>query len=344
MLGHEVSLYLSEPLSERASVERLELPRGMEIVQSTGLPRRLVYNLSFLAAALAKLGRRINRPTLVAVNVPSLLSLAAAYLCKIALGIRFVVIIHGPPDLETNPITIRKLQYSLVRKASRVVCVSKDLALLTETRCRVRSHLISIIPNGFDEVEVEEAMAHASVNARKPELTFVGSLNENKDPLTLIRSFKLIAESNDDARLNVVGSGPLDAKVRATVALKGLLGSVTFYPSMKHSDLLQLLASSILIIMTSRQEGLPTVVVEALALGKPVVATAAGGLREIIKNGENGFLVPSEAAESLAQQVLMILNNDDLRRELSRHARESVANYRWNEIATQYVRVFRSAA
>lgn len=340
--GGDVSLYLSELTPTSGPVETIELPRGMKLFYTRGVRLRFIYNISFVVLTLLKLRSKSEKPNLIAVNVPTLLSLTTAYLAQLMFGIPYLVIIHGPPDLEVPLEPLRRVQCFLVRTATRVVCVSKDLRLLVQTNCAVNPHLFNVIPNGFDELEIRRALTVMPPGSTRAQLVFVGSLDQNKDPLTLIRCFKIVSESTPDVQLAVVGTGPLESRVRELVVKERLQDRVVFHDFMKHSDLLSLLAHSTLLVVTSHREGMPTVVIEALALGKPVVTTSAGGLSEIVRDGENGYLAPIGSAGAVAQSILRILGDPKLRERLSTGAEKSAVAYEWSYIANSYYELFKS--
>lgn len=342
LLNNEVTLYLSELTPKEGAVESVELPTGMRVVYSKGIPMGYIYNVSFILAALLGLRKRSEKPTLVVVNIPTILSLTAAYLTRLLLRVPYLVIIHGPPDIEITPGIAQRLQWYLIRKAARIVCVSQDLAHSVEKNCIRRFDDVDIIPNGYDEWEIQQALDWVSEVTNRPQVIFVGSLDENKDPMTLITSFKVVSKSIPGALLNLVGSGPLESSVRGFVAQERLQSSVIFHGYMKHSELLRLLAQCSLLVVTSHQEGMPTVVIEALALGKPVVASAVGGLLEIISDGENGYLVRPGEAERLAEHILQILTDEDLRNKMSTAAKQTALNYKWSHITELYVNLFHS--
>jgi glycosyltransferase involved in cell wall biosynthesis len=334
--GNEVTLYLSEPTPTDKPIERIDLPKGMKIINSRGVPLRLVYNLSFITGAMAVLIKESDRPTLALVNVPTLLSLITVFFARQILGIPYLVIIHGPPDLDSPHGIVNRLQCFFISKASGIVCVSRDLVKVVHAKCQIDRTMLRVIPNGYDEQEVQHALAFTPLGADRLEIAFVGSLDKNKDPLALIKAFKLVANSIPDVFLRIIGSGPLEASCHETVTKDQLQDRVIFHGPMDHPELLQCLARCSFLVLTSHREGMPTVVIESLALGKPVVATGVGGLPEIIRSGENGFLVPVGNVEALADCIVRILRDNQLRKKLSLGARESVREYNWHHVTELY--------
>lgn len=137
----------------------------------------------------------------------------------------------------------------------------------------------------------------------RPMVVSVGRLVEQKDPETLVDAFAIVRRGAETARLVVLGEGPLRRRLQQRVEALGLREAVWFtgfeanpYPFIARADVM---------VLTSRYEGLPTVLIEALALGTPVVATdAPGGTREVLGGGQWGRLVPVGDASTVAEAVL----------------------------------------
>ncbi len=340
-LGFAPTIYLTEFRYSAVSVENLQFPEGLRISHYSGLRNRFLYNILFIIHVLRRVSKGPERSSLVVVNTPTLLSLASAYLTKRVLGMSYIVIVHGPSDLVERPALVRRVQCSLLRASSRTVCVSSALSRFLET-CISKPRSISIIPNGFDPSEVHSLVTRGNSHDRSWEIVFVGALDENKDPLSALKCFKLVVSRLGMARLIIVGEGPLHKKLHDFVQDNDLKEHVTFLGRMSHSDLLKRLAHSELLILTSRSEGTPTVVIEALAMGKPVIATDTGGIPEIVKTGVNGYTYPIGCMDLMAEGIIKILSDDNLRRRLSRGATKSVENYSWPEIAQEYSRLLLS--
>lgn len=340
--NNEVSLHLSELIPHDAATQISGLPNGLKIIFSPGIRLRFVYNISYVFASLHNLANNQDRPAVLAVNVPTLLSLMTAYCARLTLGIPYIVFVHGPSDIDSSSSLIHSIQCFFMQRAARVVCVSRDLAQMVAGSGLANQTSCKVIPNGYDEGEVEIALTHAREKPSKPELAFVGSLDENKDPITTIRSLQLLLKKVPNVFLNIVGQGPLEIKAREFVAQARLQDFVHFHREMEHSELLKILSRCTLLIVSSHREGMPTVVIEAFAMGIPVVATKVGGLPEIIRAGENGFLVPVEDSESIAECVERILTDYNLRKKLSQGARETASALTWSKITKRYEGLFDS--
>ncbi len=147
----------------------------------------------------------------------------------------------------------------------------------------------------------------------------VGRLVEKKGTAVLLRAFASLRPAHPEARLAIVGDGPLRAGLERLAAALGLGSSVAFLGARDPEEIaVQMRRATILAApsLTARDgdsEGLPNVVVEAMASGLPVVATDHGGIREAVSDGENGFLVPEGAPEPLAERLAALLGDPALR-------------------------------
>jgi glycosyltransferase involved in cell wall biosynthesis len=127
------------------------------------------------------------------------------------------------------------------------------------------------------------------------------------------------------ARLLVVGDGPERGALELRARELGLNGRVTFAGSRSRVDVLRALAGARAALLPSLWENLPHAAVEALAVGVPVVATAVGGVPEVVRDGENGLLVPPGDSTALANAMRRMLDDDGLHARLAAAAQPSVA-------------------
>jgi glycosyltransferase involved in cell wall biosynthesis len=139
----------------------------------------------------------------------------------------------------------------------------------------------------------------------RPVISLVQRLSPPKTPLVFVRALPRILAERPDAVAWVVGDGPLRASVEQAAAEAGLTGRVSFLGLRK--DVPDVLSASDVTVHSSLREGLPRVVLEALAVGTPVVATAVGGVPDVLADGVNGLLVPPEDPAALAGAVLATL-------------------------------------
>jgi glycosyltransferase involved in cell wall biosynthesis len=151
-------------------------------------------------------------------------------------------------------------------------------------------------------------------------LLSVGRLRAPKDFVTLIRAFAALEPGT--ARLRIAGDGPDRAAVEAEIERLGLQGRVELLGT--RDDIPELLAGADVFVLASDSEGLPMSVLEAMAAGLPVVASAVGGVPEAVRDGETGALVPPRDSAALAHAIGRIVADPALRDRLGEAGRRRV--------------------
>ncbi len=157
---------------------------------------------------------------------------------------------------------------------------------------------------------------------------FVGRLTEAKDLPTAIAALELVPA----ARLVIVGDGPDRAELERAAAGSEAAGRIEFRGSLPRDAALQVVAGAEAGLLSSAWENLPHSAVEALSVGVPMVATAVGGVPEVVQDGENGLLVPPGRPDELAAAMRRVLEETGLRERLAARAKPSVEAISSDEI------------
>lgn len=175
-----------------------------------------------------------------------------------------------------------------------------------------------VIPNPIHR----DAVRKSFEGKRKKEIVAVGRLIPEKNYLLLLQAYKKISKRFPDYKLVIYGSGPLKQKLSTLIKRWKLECSVQL--AGQKDDVYDRIYQASLFVMSSDHEGMPNALMEAMALGLPVVATdcPCGGPAFLIKNGFNGILVKPKDAAGLASAMEMILSHPELARKLGRHAGE----------------------
>ena len=154
-------------------------------------------------------------------------------------------------------------------------------------------------------------------------VSIVGRLTSQKGHHYFLESAKRVLEVLPKTRFLIVGDGPLRENLEGLSLSLGIAQAVRFLGY--RQDIATLMGMSDVIVMPSLKEGLPYVLLEALALARPVVGTPVGGIPEVVKHGETGFLVPPKDSESLAEAVIQVLRNPEKAARLGERGRELVS-------------------
>ena len=157
-------------------------------------------------------------------------------------------------------------------------------------------------------------------------LICVGRLSPEKGQQGLIRAFAELRDRHQDLRLRLVGDGPDRPALEANAAKLGLGDHVMFLGRMTEADTLAEIARSDILILPSFMEGLPIVLMEAMALGVPVVATRVAGIPELVEDGLGGLLFTPSRWDELAACIERLLTDEPLRVSLAEHGKRKVAN------------------
>lgn len=182
---------------------------------------------------------------------------------------------------------------------------------------------------------------------------FVGRIEPLKGVDTLLHAIQILKESGEmpsEMLLSVIGGNPTKpretrhAELEKLMILRdelGLSNMVTFLGSRGQETLNRYYAAADVVVMPSQYESFGMVALEAMACGTPVIATDVGGLAQLIKEGETGFLVPNRDSIALAERLGQVLSDKELREYLGRQAAEYAKAYAWPGIAEQVIDLYK---
>lgn len=227
------------------------------------------------------------------------------------------------------------------RRAQRVLAVSRDIAARVVELGAPRERVL-VQHNGVDGARFKirsraEARKSVGIEHERPVIGYVGNIRPVKGSDVLIEAMDHLVKQigNHDAELWIVGSGEIEAQVRARTKALGLDSRVRFLGRQPHDAIPRWMSAVDVFCLPSRNEGCPNVILEALASGKPVVASRVGGIPELLTDGENGYLVPAEDPAALAGAL-----STALARTWDPEAlRASVTFLSWDAVALTYQKI-----
>lgn len=197
---------------------------------------------------------------------------------------------------------------------------------------------ISIAHEHF--LDLEQFRIFKKFKTRKNIIGYIGRLSKEKGIINFIESISEICNKTHDFRIFICGEGPLRESIESYIARENLENLVTLYGWVPHDELPDYLNKLKLLVLPSYTEGLPNIMLEAMACGTPILATPVGAIPDIIKDGETGFIMANNSPECIARNVIRALNHSDLERtaENARALVEREFTYekaveRWREIA-----------
>jgi glycosyltransferase involved in cell wall biosynthesis len=218
-------------------------------------------------------------------------------------------------DNSTRVLPLKLLRTASLRRARRLVVPSRYLADIAAKWGLDRSRIEVLTNPAPRPIDVEPMPLETGT------FVFVGRLTEQK---ALPVALAAIAEV-EGARLTLVGDGPERASLERRARELGLEDRVRFLGSLPRDEALRYLAGARAAVLSSAWENLPHAAVEALAVGTPVVSTSVGGVPEVVRDGENGLLVPAGDVAALSDAIRALLEDSALHDRLAAATKPSVA-------------------
>lgn len=256
---------------------------------------------------------------------------------------RLVVSCRGASE-QIAPVVIpgrKKMLASVLQSFDRIHCVTEDMANTISSFGDFRDRIFVNRP----AVPVDEFSRRGSAaDGQVFRIVSVGRLHWKKSLETLLQAAAILREAGLPFLVEVAGSGPEEEKLRYLTNLLGLEEQVSFLGSKTPADVRDLLSRADVFVLCSISEGLSNAVLEAMALGVPVVSTAVGGMKEVISDDVDGLLVASLNPASLAGAIGRLAANGELRARLGRAARATVVErfdlaFQADSFATEYRRL-----
>lgn len=234
----------------------------------------------------------------------------------------------------------------LLERRDRVVGVGEAVRQALIHNEGIRPERVEVIYNGIDVATFANgSLDHAGTRRElglAPDdfvLLLVARLDPLKDLTTAVCTVERLVKQHPRTRLLLVGEGPERAMVETLIREKQLEEHVRLLGL--RQDVAHLLAAADVFLLTSISEGIPVTVLEAMAAGVPVVSTSVGGLPEMIDDGRNGLLAPAKDDEALAEQVLRLIKDPDLRKRLAAAGKQDVfARFTESQMHAGYERMY----
>lgn len=254
--------------------------------------------------------------------------------------------IHGS-DIMLYPNRSKKVYQQTrwaLQESDQVITVSQRLQ--TEAKKIWQDARIQTVYNGFDPKKFQKgdqtaARRKLGLPLAKKICLFVGNLYPVKGVSYLLQAFSKLAQQTDQVQLVLVGDGKLKAALKREAAQLGLGEMVSFMGRRPYDEIPTWLQSADLVVLSSLSEGLPSILLESMACGKPMVATHVGGIAEILQDGKTGRLVPARNTEKLAEALIdLLVTHPEQLKELGENAYQASQALTWSENAARMIEIY----
>lgn len=232
-------------------------------------------------------------------------------------------------------------------EASFFTVVSEDLRRYFVNELHIPVEALHVIRNGVDTLRFQPATVRDGLRHLLPPsfqgqiLISVGRLAEAKDQVTLLKAMSILKERKVDVFLLLVGDGELRHLLESSIRQLELPGHVLLLGN--RTDVDALMPQADCFVLSSQREGLPMVVLEAMASGLPIVSTRVGGIPEIVTAGKNGFLVEPGHPDQLADAIERILMQTEAISAMGPVNREKIEqNFSMHQTVNAYQRLYQS--
>jgi glycosyltransferase involved in cell wall biosynthesis len=295
---------------------------------------------------LWKVARLVRRHHIDVLHTHNFAPLIYGALAGRVAGARVINTRHGRATLSTLPF--------IWRLTDRAIAVSDDARREMLKHNTIPPERVRVILNGIDLAPYRQLdptdnalRRELGIAAGTPIVGVVARLAPEKDHATLLRAFRTVRERGVAAELVIVGGGELEATLRTLCHELGIESAVHFLGFRKNIP--QLVHGMDLFVLPSRMEGVSLTLLEAMAAGKPVIATRVGGNPEVVVDHETGYLVGPGGADSLAAAMTRLLSQPALASQFGRAGRERAlsafsADRMVDAYAAQYAEVLEGRA
>ncbi len=215
---------------------------------------------------------------------------------------------------------INKIENVLVNYDYKIICVSKYIKLHMQ-KLGIQENKLKVIYNGIDLDSYKKLNKIKNDNFT---IGTVGRVNAKKGIDTVLRAFEKVLIDYPNLKLNIVGDGPLKEEyIKLSIKL-GINENVKFLGYMQPKEVMAEMSKWHLFILASKSEGFGMVLIEAGALGIPIIATRVGAIPEIIKDDYNGYLVDVDSIYQIYKKILYLIHSKNNRKRLSKNGLENV--------------------
>jgi L-malate glycosyltransferase len=344
--GEQQVAYLVKALSESGLEQGILCPRDAALSARPELKGQTIYHFHNKGPIGIQLARRIAAVVrdggFHLVHTHDSHAHTAAVLAASLFGMRQPLIVSRRVDFPVtkSPLSYWKYNHSCI---ARILCVSEEIRTVTAPAIRNKG-LIKVIRSGVDIERYQDVDGRAVLRRElglDPTTHLVGNLSalaDHKDYPTWLKAAACLKKARPDVHFIIAGTGPEEQRISKLVHKLGLQDCVHLLGF--RTDVPEVMTALDVFMISSKTEGLGTIVIEALAAGIPIVATRAGGIPELIVDGECGLLVDTGDSDALCAAVCRIFDEPGLAGRLRAAGRERARRFSFRATAEQTLKVY----
>ena len=269
---------------------------------------------------------------------------SAAVVAAAHYGVKSPIIISRRVDfpVSSNPLSRWKYNHPSIR---RIICVSKTISDITAPAIKDVSKL-AVVHSGIDLHKYDQhsgarkLISELGLNEKTKIVGNLSALADHKDYPTFIRTAARVIAIDPSVHFIIAGKGKEEKRIAKMINDLKLHANVHMLGF--REDIVEVMQSLDIFLITSVTEGLGTIVLEAFAAGVPVVATRAGGIPEMVEDGVTGLLAPIGDADALAAATMRILNDPELGKQLANNASQRVQEFSYQATAEKTLMIYRT--
>jgi glycosyltransferase involved in cell wall biosynthesis len=339
-------------------VDKQEKARNVEIFEVDPLVTlyKLPHTLTFVPSFVYKIVKQQNIEIIHLLNDLSTNAAFASLTSRLS-GVPYVYTIQGPGTKLGHPLVDsviwsyhQTIERWIVNRARKVILLSKSL-IPTAEELRVKQNRMAVVPSGMDPTHFSSERPEIKEKTQRLKneldlndkivLGYLGRLTPVKGLEVLFSAVRQIQDEYPRLTILVVGDGALRKNLEV-IASK--LKIRTIFAGWKQ-DTVPYYSLMDIFVLPSFSEGLANVLLEAMAMGKAVVATKVGGNPDIVSSGENGFLVTAGDSKSMASALRQLIEDEKLRKSIAAKNRQKIEEcFSWMATAEKMERVYNEAA
>jgi glycosyltransferase involved in cell wall biosynthesis len=237
--------------------------------------------------------------------------------------------------IKNNPLSIKKYNFGQIEN---ILCVSNKINSIVspviKNQTKIKTVYSGIDLNKFSTTKGQILRKQYGIDKENILIGNIASIANHKDYFTFIDTAEMLLKGGLKSKFFIIGDdGGEEQQIRTYVKEKHLENDIIFTGF--RTDINKILPELDIFLFTSKEEGLGTSVLDAMASGVPVVATRAGGIPEMVTNGQNGLLCGIQSPEELANAIIRVVQNDELRESIVRNGKTTAQKFSKEKTAAE---------